>query len=708
MNITQINKKISILPMMAITMSLSIFPILTEASYEHVDGDDNDEQSIQFTDIATLPSTGINYRRQKSVRDAILDQYKLPGASLPFAQVPLTPGNSRGNPGVALFDYDNDGDLDIYVTNGPGAANSLYANTFSDSGVVSFNDVAVQAGVDLTFQDSAGVCFGDIDNDGDKDLYVTGTGVANQMLENQGDGTFINISSHSLTQAGNLTTVGCSFGDVNNDGLIDLVVANLYNSLDNRLALMVPGFEGLKEHNQLFVNKGQNVFDEVGQLAGIQGFRGASWSIAMVDYDMDGDVDIIVADDQGTRLPESVGGQDFGYIRILQNDGSGNFTDVTEQAGMNIVGDWMGLSFGDLNADGNIDIFASNIGDYLALAVGGSVGLPIGPNEWSSRWFLGHEDGTFTDPGIGTLGTTPFGWGTTIADYNNDGDLDIVFYGGADMGVMVDATNPGTILQNDGKGNFSYDIQALSHSTNHNRRTVHGVASGDLNNDGFIDLVSVSSANWPIESPVFPIVPPELMFGGVFDDAAFIWPTFIPSQDPAQGFLWSGLEAVDGTLSIEMNNANNNNSSFSLKLMGSKGLIEYAQVNRDGIGAVVSLVRKNKKILSMPIVSGGSQASSDSFEKVMATLGEEGTVLEILWPGGTLNRIYTIHEDDELLIPEIPCSFDDENLDKKQYKHCVHDAIKALKKQHVINKKQSKHLYTSAIKAYKDYRRGNH
>lgn len=698
-----IDKKVNFFTILAITMSISGFSTLVESRHQEID----DEKLVSFEDIAKLPSNGISYRRRKSPRDAINDQYKLPGATLFFDELPFIPGNSRGNPGVALFDYDKDNDLDIYVTNGPGAANSLYANMYSDMGVVSFKDVAIEAGVALTSQDSAAVCFGDIDNDGDKDLYVTGSSESNQLLENQGDGTFINISNQSQTGAGSFNAVGCSFGDVNSDGLIDLVVANLYDSFDNRLPLTLPGFDDLKEHNQLFLNGGQNIFEDVSEVSGIQATQEASWSIAMVDYDKDGDADIIVADDQGTRLPESVGGQDFGYIRILQNNGSGYFTDVTEQVGTNVVGGWMSLSFGDLNSDGNIDIFASNIGDYLALSAGAAVGLPTGPNEWSSRWFLGQDNGTFSDPGIGALGTTPFGWGSTIVDYNNDGDLDIVFHGGTDIGVMVDATNPGTVLQNDGQANFTYDSSALENSTNHSRRVVHGVASGDLNNDGFVDLVSVSSEDWPTQFPMFPIVDPSMILGGVFDDFAMMWPTFSPNPDPTLGFLWNGMESVDGTLSIEMNSADNDTSSFRLKLMGSIGLIESAKVNRDGIGAVVSLTSGNGKKITLPIVSGGSQASSDAIEKVFATQQKSPTVIEILWPGGTRNRIYKTHFADELLVPEIPCSFDDENMKFREYRKCISRSIKALKKQDVINGKQSALLYTSAMKAHFDYWRKN-
>lgn len=674
----------------------------------------NKKHNSEFIDIATQSGSGIDYRRTESPRDAILDQFKLPGSILEFQDVPETPGQSRGNPGVALFDYDNDGDLDIYVTNGPGTANSLYSNNSdldkfdNDISKTSFIDVATSAGVSAIEQDSNGVCFGDIDNDGDKDLYVLGASEPNKLFENSGDGVFMDISESSQTDGGDKNSITCSFGDVNGDGLLDLVVGNLYNNFDNRLALMMPEYQHLKEHNKLFVNQGQSVFSDESHASGIESFLGASWSIAMVDYDKDGDVDIIVADDQATRPPEKVGGVDLGYIRILQNDSTGKFDDVTESVGLNIVGDWMGLSFGDLNADGNIDIFATNIGDYLAEAVGSDVGLPTGPNEWSSRWFLGKSDGTFTDPGIGNLGTTPFGWGASTVDYDNDGDLDIIYHGGADMAVLVDATNPGAILNNDGKANFTRDISSLSQSTNHTRRNVQGVATGDINNDGLIDIVSVSSMDWPDSFPLAPIVPPGVEIGGQFDDAAFIWPTFAPI-DPTNifaGFIWTHLEPVDGTLSVEINQSKHKNNWIKVKLLGTKGYLPNSQSNRDGIGAIVEFDPDSKSIqaVSKPVVSGGSHASADSLNLIFGMDDIEKGTLDVLWTGGVRNKLYNVNKSEVIMMPEIPCSYD-QFYNFSAYRFCVISSLTGLERSGLIDNKFKKRLKTSAIRAYFDFKK---
>ena len=701
----QRDDKINII-IILLLMGIFLFGICQEGIADS-QGQDKESLGVSFTDIVPDESTGINYQRTESPRHAILDPFKEEGAILGLMDLPLTPGNSRGNPGVAIFDFDGDQDLDIYVTNGPGTPNSLYTNKLAETGELWFEDIAVEAGVDAEMQDSAGVCFGDIDNDNDQDLYVLGTSEENILFENLGNGSFQDITLESEVDGESRNSLGCSFGDVNGDGLIDLVVANLYNSFDNRLPLMAPGFDDLKEHNQLFLNKGNNQFEDVSSSSGIEDFLGASWSIAMVDYDQDGDSDIVVADDQGTRLPASVGGEDLGYIRILNNDGTGIFTDVTEDAGMDIVGDWMGLSFGDLNSDGTIDIFTTNIGDYLAAAVGSTVGLPTGPNEWSSRWFLGQEDGTFLDQGIGELGTTPFGWGTSTIDYDNDGDLDILYHGGMDMGILVDATNPGAVLQNDGFGNFTYDRQSLAGSVNHSRRTVQGFATGDLNQDGFVDLVSVSSMDWPDPLLLFPMLPPSVELGGQFDETAFVWPTFRPDDtDPSMGFVWNGIEPVNGSLSVEINNGENNNQSATVNLLGTVGLTSLGRVNRDGIGAVITFNPKKGKPVTIPIVSGGSHASSDALEKTLG-MGSKSSkgVLEVLWPGRTKNRLYDVRPGEDILLPEIPCSYDDFSMGLKKYRTCVAQSLYELEQTGNITSRQFLRFYKSAVKAYKNEKR---
>ncbi len=175
----------------------------------------------------------------------------------------------------------------------------------------------------------------------------------------------------------------------------------------------------------------------------------------MVDIDTDGDLDILFADDQAaipSVAEDEIVGIDRGFIHVFLNNGTGHFTDEPIIINDQFTGSWMGLSIGDLNCDGNLDVYGSNFGDYAVGSLRGQDNVePLGTQ--ASRWFLGNGDGTFTDPGVSILIATPFGWGTAIYDYDNDGDSDILSHGGLDVGTNVIADNPGTIHQN--KTSFS-------------------------------------------------------------------------------------------------------------------------------------------------------------------------------------------------------------------------------------------------------------
>lgn len=659
---------------------------------------------IIFTDIAAGDENGISYRRTPSASKEIWDTLKNKDIYT-ATDVALTPTKPRGIPGVTTFDYDNDGDIDIYVTNGPGTANSLYSNQLTETGEISFIDVSVNAGVDASDQDSTGVCFGDIDNDGDHDLYVLGKEQANRLFVNEGNGKFTDTLNGSGLSGGNNSSSSCSFGDINGDGLLDVAISNLFSGTEqHRLPILSDDFNQLVQHNQMFVNNGNNTFTDVSESSGIQTVKGISWSLALVDYDVDGDLDLIVADDQGARTPGKYGGRDAGLIRIYSNNGSGKFLDVSERMTESRFGAWMSLSFGDLNSDGNMDMFASNIGDYMAVFMTPMVDFPVIPGEWNSGWFFGQDDGGLKYmKNLGEITTAPFGWGSGITDYDNDGDQDIIYHGGLDMGPFVDASNPGAILNNNGKGKFNRDATALSESTNHSRRNVNGMSLADLNNDGFIDIVSASNFNWPQDA----ILPPyfdntSAIFGeGPFNKTAFVMPTFTPI-DPNNimaGFSWNGIEGDNGTLSVEISNGNENNS-VNISLLGTKGLTENGMVNRDGIGAVVMFKPKKGKPVMKPLVSGGSYASQHSMELLMGMGESKKATIEVVWPGGIRNRLYNAKHGEKIIFPEIPCSFADQSLSKMDYKRCVRSHLNELHDSGHLTHKQSERFYKSAIKAF--------
>ncbi|MEM9926259.1 MAG: CRTAC homolog protein [Cyanobacteria bacterium P01_D01_bin.50] len=655
-------------------------------------------KNITFRNIATEDNSGINYERIESLRNNLASEIKQqPVFSFPQDTINM-PMSPRGMPGVAILDYDNDSDLDIYVTNGPGAANSLYSNQLNETGEFRFVDVAEQAGVTATDQDSSGVSIGDIDNDGDHDLLVLGTGEPNRMFENQGDGTFIDITNSSGIGGGNNHSSSASMGDVNGDGLLDIFVANTFN-LDDQQAIFIEPF-GLNQKNQLFLNTGNNEFIDVSSSSGIQNLSGfaegtpdnpatITWASSMVDYDLDGDLDIIHGDDQGGIATEEFGGVDRGFIHILQNDGNGNFTDVTELANMNIPGAWMGLSFGDINADGNLDIFGSNFGDH------GVATFDLLTYEGSSRWFLGQDDGTFIDPGLGDLVSTPFGWGNSMTDYDNDGDSDIVFYGGLELPADVDATNPGVILNNDGDGNFTFDANALATSVNHTLRSDKGVAVGDLNKDGFVDIVSASNFNLPESVPLEPLE----NLGSTFDETALLVNTFVPTDNNNE-FVFTGLEFPNGTLAVEVNSADNDNSWVEVELLGSVDLTTAGSTNRDGIGSVVSFTPDNSDTVMQPILGGSSFLSQDSLAANFGLGSESSGTVEVLWSGGVRNRLYDVEEFERVIFPEIPVSFDGDFESLSEYETLVSNAISELVDSEALTEDEGKRFFSSAVRAF--------
>jgi hypothetical protein len=655
---------------------------------------------VAFTNIAAGGGAGIQYERLET--PALLAQQLAfyQGVQLPHpGLLAQTPQKPHGAPGVVVFDYDNDGDMDIYVTNGPGGKNSLFQNQFAQTGVVTFVDVADRAGVTATSQDSTGVCFGDLDNDGYEDLYVLGLAANNILFRNNGNGTFSDITAAAGVGGGTYHHASCAMGDFNNDGYLDIAVADTYDDWTQRAPIFVKGGYAGGEPNLLFMRNPSRhgiQFDDTSASSGVQSAsplarKTLTWGISAVDVDQDGNVDLLWADLQG-GTPPSGPGDDRGYTRLLKNDGTGHFTDVTQQAHM-AWGSWMGLAYGDFNCDGNLDFVATNLGNY--------VGGKLQP----TRWFLGDGHGGFTDPGLGTMNASPFGWGVAVADYDNDGDQDIMYYGDDDLLTIIGEDNPGTILQNTGNctANFQPDLTAISYD--HQMREVNGVAAGDLNNDGFTDIVTVSMFQIE-EVPGF-----HRLFTAISIPYNSIWDTVAKAEvimlahtapDGSVSLQFVPTQFYRGDLAVEINSGNNGNGAVAIRTVGSFGITDGGKVNRDGMGAVLKFTPDGGKTVISPILGGGSHASQSSR---VAGFGlgtaAKGTV-DVLWPGGTRNRLYDVANGERLNLPEIPCSYAATWKNFGQYNSCLHHAINDLRKAGVVSEQQGQRLIDSATRAYNE------
>ena len=268
--------------------------------------------------------------------------------------------------GVAWIDYDNDGFPDLFFVNGkPGASNALYHNNKDGT----FTDVSQKAGVagNLTKQYRTGVAVGDYDNDGHLDIYVTAFG-PNTLYHNNGDGTFSDVTSKAGV-AGGATEWSTSTGfiDFDRDGDLDLYVTNYldYRTDDNpycgfrkegyRMYCNPTTFDGVAD--RLFRNNGDGTFSDVSREAGIANPAGKGLGVVFCDYDRDGDTDIYVANDMVRNF-------------LYRNNGNGTFTDVAYAAGVGFdlngkAQAGMGVDCADINGDRLPDIFVTNFSDEL-------------------------------------------------------------------------------------------------------------------------------------------------------------------------------------------------------------------------------------------------------------------------------------------------------------------------------------------------------
>ena len=393
--------------------------------------------------------------------------------------------------GLALFDYDGDGDVDVYFLNGAPLLgtnvkvrprNALYRN----DGGWKFTDVTDRAGVGDTGY-GLGVTAADYDNDGDLDLYLNNYG-PNVLYRNNGDGTFSDVTKRAGVGDGRKVGAGACFFDMDSDGDLDLYSANyLKFAYDQHVARYLKGFHiysGPTHHpaepDSLFRNNGNGTFTNVSLQSGVAAHKGWGMGVVSADYDNDGDSDVFVAND----LYENF---------LFQNDGTGKFEEVglLSGAGYDLSGQSqgsMGVDCGDYNNDGWLDFYQTSYQEQLAILYRN---LGDGALEDATRQ---------TGAGAGTLAQVT--WGTAFVDLDNDGDRDIFVACGhlLDNVHLFDDTTSylarNIVLMNDGKGKF-VNVSDECGDGLAVKLSSRGAAFDDLDNDGDIDVVILNSRREP-------------------------------------------------------------------------------------------------------------------------------------------------------------------------------------------------------------------
>ena len=491
--------------------------------------------------------------------------------------------------GVALFDYNNDGLLDIFFTNGaeipslektgPEYYNRLYRN----NGDGTFTDVTEKAGLQGIGY-SMGVAAADYDNDGFVDLYVAGVN-RNQLFHNNGDGTFTDVTAKAgvggvVPNRGKAWAVTAGWFDYNNDGLLDLFVVNY---LDYNIGTApqchfeaIPiycspnDFRGMP--NILYRNNGDGTFTDVSESSHISRYAGKGMGIAFADYDNDGFTDIFVSNDTFPNY-------------LLHNNGDGTFTDVAMFAGVAFTDSGkvvagMGADFRDLDNDGKPDIFhTAMFGDTF----------PLYKNLGGGQF----EDAT-SAAGLTAITSRLTAWGTGAFDFDNDGYKDLFTANSAilDNAMQVQQRPfalPNSLFRNKGGLRFE-DLSAMTGPDFAVPAAHRGAAFGDLNNDGRIDAV---------------------------------------------------VTVLNGLPEILINRSVNKNHWIILKLTGTRS-------NRDGLGTKIKITTAHGTQYNSATTAVSYNSSSD--KRVHFGLGQSTIIdkIELWWPSG-IHQVLTNIKADQIL-----------------------------------------------------------
>ncbi len=491
--------------------------------------------------------------------------------------------------GVAIFDYDNDGRLDIFFTNGAKLPElkksdpSFYSCLLRNKGNGRFEDVTHQAGVeganlDFTF----GVAAGDFDNDGDTDLFLCNAG-PNALYRNNGDGTFTEVTAGSGLdkKPKDLLSVVAAWFDYDRDGLLDLVVSEYtyWNPEDDKACLMADGRAFycnpqtvVSVPHNLYHNLGGGKFEDVTEKSGFAKSLGKGMGVGIADFNQDGWLDVFVANDTV---------QNFLYL----NQGDGTFDEASLFLGVaynteasRVSG--MGCDVNDFNNDGWVDIFYNNLQNQIHALFANQSGEYF--DYVSPRTNVAFESRRFS------------GWSNGFIDFDNDGWKDIYSANGDVDYLGENAAQHDTMLKNL-EGTRFEDVSASLGDDFMRAGFQRGSAFGDLNDDGFQDIV-VTSLN---EKP-----------------------------------------------RILINSADNGNHWLTLALTGEKS-------PRDAIGASIKVTTESGRALyNLVSTSVGFMSTSD--RRVHFGLGSESKVreIEVHWPSGTVQTLQNVKADQVVRLKE--------------------------------------------------------
>ena len=384
--------------------------------------------------------------------------------------------------GVALFDYDNDGYLDIYFVNSLTVdlvkSKKTRSVLYHNNGDGTFSDVTDKAGVgDIGW--GMGVAVGDYNNDGFDDIYVTCLG-PNHLLRNNGNGTFTDVTQKAGVGDPRWST-GAAFVDYDNDGKLDIFVSNYVDFDVNNLPEFGKGrtcqFKGIPVQcgprglkgagDALYHNNGDGTFTDVSKKAGVSdpdGYYGLG--VIASDFDGDGLVDIFVANDSTPNF-------------LYHNNGDGTFKDIGFSSGTAVNENGseqgsMGVTLGDYDHDGRLDLFITNFDD-----------------DYNTLY---HNDGkgSFTDVSyaakVAAVSLPYVGWGTWFFDYDNDGWVDLLVVNGHVYPQLPTYRQRNFVHHNNRDGTFAEVGEQLGAPFTE-KRTGRGAAFGDIDNDGDVDVV---------------------------------------------------------------------------------------------------------------------------------------------------------------------------------------------------------------------------